>query len=72
MKGAEFIRCIRRLGRRRGVPVRFSASFGKGSHGRLFYGSRLTTVKDRRKELPAGLLRAMVRQLGLEPEDLER
>ncbi len=38
----------------------------------LVLRSRLTTVKDRRKELPAGLLRAMVRQLGLEPEDLER
>jgi hypothetical protein len=44
---------------------------GKGSHAALYYGSRRTTLKDRRKEIGAGLLRAMLRQLGLEPRDLE-
>ncbi len=72
MTGAEFVRRVRRLGRQRGVPVRFSPTFRKGSHGRLFYGSRLTTVKDRRKELSPGLAHAMLRQLGLGLADLER
>lgn len=36
----------------------------------LYYGSRKTTVKDRRKEIPAGLLAAMIRQLGLNRSDL--
>ncbi len=37
----------------------------------LYYGSRRTTLKDRRKELGTGLLREMLRQLGLSPRDLQ-
>ena len=33
--------------------------------------SRRTTLKDRRKEIGTGLLRAMLCQLGLTPRDLE-
>lgn len=72
MDGAEFIRRIRRLGRERSVEVRFEARHGKGSHGRLYYGDRFTTLKDRKKEIGTGLLRAMLGQLGLSMEDLEK
>jgi mRNA interferase HicA len=51
MTGAEFIRAIRKLGRRRGVEVRFVTRRGKGSHGTLYWGDRKTIVKDRKKEL---------------------
>jgi HicA toxin of bacterial toxin-antitoxin, len=44
---------------------------GKGSHGRLYYGNRFTTLKDRRKEIGPGLLNAMLAQLGLTKADLE-
>ena len=44
---------------------------GKGSHARVYFGNRFAAMKDRRKELPKGLLRAMCRQLGIKPEDLE-
>lgn len=71
MNGNEFVRRVRRLGRERSVVVRFDARPGKGSHGRLHYGDRFTTVKDRRKEISAGLLYAMLRQLGLKNEDLQ-
>ena len=71
MKGADFIRRIRRLGRSRGVAVSFDQRHGKGSHGTLYYGNRKTTVKDRKKEIGPGLLRAMLEQLGLTMEDLE-
>jgi hypothetical protein len=71
MRGDEFERRIRRLGRRRGVPVEFDPVHGKGSHGRLYYGRRWTTLKDRRKEIGPGLLKAMLDQLGLTREDLE-
>ena len=71
MTGDEFVRRIRRLGRERGVAVRFEARTGKGSHGRLYFGGRFTTVKDRRKTIGAGLLAAMLRQLGLRRDDLE-
>lgn len=70
MTGDEFVRRVRRLGRRRGVAVRFESRPGKGSHGRLYYGDRFATVKDRRREIGAGLLAAMLRQLGLSREDI--
>ena len=72
MTGNEFVRRIRRLGRKRGVAVRFEARAGKGSHGRLYYGECFTTLKDRRKEIGPGLRAAMIRQLGLRREDLEQ
>ena len=71
MKAGDFIKVIRRTGRRRGVTVRFVPSQGKGSHGRLYYGDRFTTVKDRNKDIGPGLLAAMVRQLGLTMSNLE-
>lgn len=72
MTGEEFIRHIRRLGRDRGVAVRFESRKGKGSHGRLYYGARFTTVKDRRKEMSPGLLVSMLSQLGLSRKDIGR
>ena len=71
MTGHEFERRIRKLGRQRGVAVSFDSSHGKGSHGRLYYGDRFTTLKDRRKEIGPGLLNAMLHQLGLMKTDLE-
>jgi mRNA interferase HicA len=70
--GAEFIRRIRRIARERKVEVRFEARKGKGSHGRLYYGNRFTTVKDRKKEIGSGLLQKMLADLGLSRDDLER
>ena len=70
VKGSEFIRRIRRLGRRRGVPVAFVAERGKGSHGTLYYGDRLTIVRNPRDELKTGTLHAMLEQLGLNLTDL--
>ena len=69
MDGHELERRLRRLGRRSETPVRFEPH-GKGSHGRLYYGSRFTTLKDRNKEIGKGLLRAMCRQLGVRPDEL--
>ena len=71
MTGHEFERKIRRIARKRGVAVSFDAGHGKGSHGRLYYGARFTTLKDRRKEIGPGLLNAMLEQLGLTKTDLE-
>jgi hypothetical protein len=71
MTGAEFERRIRRLGRQRGVFVSFDRGHGKGSHGRLYYGARFTTLKDRKKEIGPGLLKAMLDQLGPTKDDLE-
>ena len=53
------------------MAVTFEGGPGKGSHGRLYYGARFTTLKDRRKEIGPGLLKAMLDQLGLTKDDLE-
>jgi predicted RNA binding protein YcfA (HicA-like mRNA interferase family) len=71
VNGNEFERKIKKLGRRRGIAVAFDRGHGKGSHGRLYYGNRFTTLKDRKKEIGPGLLNAMLVQLGLTKEDLE-
>ncbi len=70
MNGGEFIRLVRKAARATGTTVRFESRHGKGSHGRLYYGSRFTTVKDRKKEIRAGLLSAMLDQLGLTLDDI--
>ncbi len=70
MNGADFIRRVRRRGRKTGLSVHFDPRPGKGSHGRLYYGDRVTTVKDRKKEIRKGLLHVMLRELGLNLHDL--
>jgi len=71
MKGHEFENKIKRVGRKRDVSVHFEKGRGKGSHGRLYYGQKFTTLKDRKKEIGPGLLLAMLEQLGLTKQDLE-
>jgi mRNA interferase HicA len=71
MTGSEFERKVKALGRKRGVAVSFDRGHGKGSHGRLYYGERFATLKDRKKEIGPGLLNAMLTQLGLTRADLE-
>lgn len=70
MRGSEFIRLVRRIARRRGVTVEFSAERGKGSHTTLTYGGRVTVVRNPKDELKTGTLHAMLRQLGLTLDDL--
>ena len=64
MTSREFIRRARAYARRTGQSFRFDAAHGKGSHGRLYVGSRFTTV--RRGELSPGILAAMLRQLDID------
>lgn len=70
MTGREFLHKVRKLGRAKGVEVRFVARRGKGSHGTLFYGLRFTIVRNPKDELKTGTLRAMLDQLGLRIKDL--
>ena len=70
MNGATFIRKLRNLAKERGVRFEYEPRRGKGSHGRLLLGERLTTVKDPKKEISPGLLHDMLKQLGLNKGDL--
>jgi hypothetical protein len=69
LTGAEFLRRLARVGAIRATAVRYE-NHGKGSHGRVFFGTRFCTIKDRRHEIGPGLLRAMCRQLGVSVADL--
>ncbi len=71
MKGSEFVRRIRKLGQQRGVPVHWVPERGKGSHGMLYFGDRMTTVRNLKHELDKGAFHGMLKQLGLTIKELE-
>lgn len=71
MNGNELLRRLRRLAKAREVEVIIDRRQGKGSHATLRFDGRKTTLKDLRKEIGTGLLRAMLDDLGLTPRDLE-
>jgi hypothetical protein len=48
------------------LVFRFDARKGKGGHGRLYLGERLTTVKH--GTISSGLMRRMLRDPGIDPE----
>jgi mRNA interferase HicA len=72
VKGAEFIRLVRKLGGRRQVAVRWVPERGKGSHGTLYYGQHLTVVQNLKNELKKSTLHGMLEQLGLTLTELFR
>jgi mRNA interferase HicA len=63
--GAEFMRRVRKLGRRREVVVNWVPERGKGSHGTFYYGTRFTVVQNLNNELKKATLHTMLDQLGL-------
>ena len=71
VNGNEFIRRTRNLAKRLEVRWMFESKRGKGSHGTIYFGDKKTTIPDRRRDIPRGLLTAMCRQLGIRKEDIE-
>ena len=67
MKTTAFISKLRKIGRGDGIAVRYDPRTGKGSHGRVWYGERLTTVPGKAKEIGPGLLAKICRDLGIDP-----
>jgi mRNA interferase HicA len=70
LKGSELVRKLRRLAKQQSKEFSYEARHGKGSHGQLLFGDKLTTVKDQKKEIGEGLLNDMLKQLGLTKNDL--
>jgi mRNA interferase HicA len=68
--GAEFIRRLRRLARKRGVAFDMDTRRGRGSHRIVYFGACRTTVKDLKEEIGKGLLRQMCNDLKIDPTDL--
>jgi hypothetical protein len=54
---------------RKNISFSFAPAHGKCSHGTIRLGAKVTTLKDRKKELPTGLVVAMLRQLGIEKDE---
>ena len=65
------MRRIQALGKERGVNVRWMAHRGKGSHGLLYYGSSITTVRNLKDEIDKRAYHKMLKQLGLSEKDFE-
>lgn len=71
MRGNEFIRRVQRHAKRVDKSFEWRPDRGKGSHGLLILGERRTTVRNPKDELKTGTYHAMLKQLGLKPEDLD-
>lgn len=70
MNGHELIARIRKLGRRRGIAVLLSPERGRGSHATLSFGGRMAVIPHQAAELKKGTLHGILKQLGIELEDL--
>ena len=71
VRGNEFVRRIQALGRERGVEVLWIAHRGKGSHGLLYYGPTMTTVRNLKDEVDKRAFHKMLKQLCLSEADFE-
>ena len=69
MTSAEFLFRLKRYARRQGLEFSYDPRHGKGSHGRVLLGDRITTVKSGNKALGTGLLHKMPKDLGIDPRE---
>ena len=72
MTGRQFIARVRGWAKSKGLTTRFNARQGAGSHGTLYVGKRKTTVPDRKRELPKGLLNKMLADLRIPKDEFPR
>jgi len=70
VKGNEFIKRVRKLAKERGLSCQLDAARGKGSHVTLYLGDKLTIVRNPKDELKTGTYHAMLKQLGIDQEEL--
>jgi mRNA interferase HicA len=71
MKGSEFVKKLKILGKKQGISVRIDERRGKGSHATLFYGEKFTIIRSLKDELKTGTYHAMLKQLGIKENELE-
>ena len=53
------------------MEVHWTAHRGKGSHGLLYYGSNMTTVRNLKDEVDKRAFHKMLKQLCLSEKDFE-
>ncbi len=71
MKGSEFLKKIKKLGKNRGIKVELVQQRGKGNHSTLFFGQNFTIIRNLKDELKTGTYNAMLKQLNIDKDDLE-
>ncbi len=70
MTGNEFLKKLKKLAKKEKKFFRLDRSFGKGSHTGVYYGDKFTTLRDPKDELMTGTFNAMLKQLGVNKNDL--
>ncbi len=70
MKGNEFVRKVQALAKERGLGARLDEKRGKGSHMTLYFGERMTIIRNPKDELKTGTPHAMCKQLGIKKDEL--
>jgi mRNA interferase HicA len=70
VKGSEFLRKIKQLGKEKGIRVELIEARGKGSHSTLKYGDHFTVIRNLKDELKTGTFNAMLKQLGISKKEL--
>ncbi len=70
MKGNEFVKKVKKLGKAKDLEVRIDRKRGKGSHVTLYYGEKFTIVRNLKDELKTGTLKAMLKQLGIREDEI--
>jgi len=70
MKGSELYRSIKKLGKETSTEVSLEKRRGKGSHQMLYYGENRVILKDLKKEIGPGLLKAILDALGIDRNEL--
>jgi mRNA interferase HicA len=70
MKGSEFLRKVKKLGKDKGIKVELEQRRGKGSHSTLIYGNKFTIIRNLKDELKTGTYNAMLKQLGINEDEL--
>jgi mRNA interferase HicA len=70
MKGNEFIKRVRILAKAHNLVCLVDEARGKGSHVSLYYGDKLTIVRNPKDELHTGTLHAILKQLGITLDEI--
>jgi predicted RNA binding protein YcfA (HicA-like mRNA interferase family) len=69
VKSSEFLRRARQYAKRHGLEFAFNPRRGKGSHGRILVGRRITAIKSGNKTLGAGLVHKMLKDLAIDAKE---
>ena len=67
MNRDQLIRALRGLARKRGIRFALDTRKGKGSHYRVEFGTRWTTIQH---DLNPGRIQRILRQLDIDPADI--